>query len=171
VTTRTLEAIIRLATAHAKLRLRKDEVLEEDVDEAHRLLLAAREEEVAAAPGTGTGGDDGGAPPQGEDGAGRGQKRPREGEAEEGAGAAEVDEGSIRISSGRLAVLTTLVARTLARQAQQEVAREELLASVNEGLAEGEPPFAEDEFSAGMDSLEAQNKVMVLESGNVISIG
>uniref|UniRef100_A0A7S4T417 DNA replication licensing factor MCM3 n=1 Tax=Alexandrium monilatum TaxID=311494 RepID=A0A7S4T417_9DINO len=171
VTTRTLEAIIRLATAHAKLRLRKDEVLEEDVDEAHRLLLAAREEEVAAAPGTGTGGDDGGAPPQGEDGAGRGQKRPREGEAEEGAGAAEVDDGSIRISSGRLAVLTTLVARTLARQAQQEVAREELLASVNEGLAEGEPPFAEDEFSAGMDSLEAQNKVMVLETGNVISIG
>merc|ERR1719492_313339 len=45
VTTRTLEAIIRLATAHAKLKLRKDEVLEEDVEEAYRLMLLAREEE------------------------------------------------------------------------------------------------------------------------------
>merc|ERR1711871_1235826 len=45
VTTRTLEALIRLATAHAKLKLRKDEVLKEDVVEAYKLMLGAREEE------------------------------------------------------------------------------------------------------------------------------
>merc|ERR1719446_531580 len=45
VTTRTLEAIIRLATAHAKLKLRKDEVLKEDVVEAYKLMLGAREED------------------------------------------------------------------------------------------------------------------------------
>merc|ERR1740120_250768 len=47
VTTRALEALIRLATAHAKLRLRRLEVLPEDVQEAYRLMLAAREEEEA----------------------------------------------------------------------------------------------------------------------------
>merc|ERR1711981_846869 len=49
VTTRTLEALIRLATAHAKLKLRADEVTKEDVDEAYKLMLEAREEEVATA--------------------------------------------------------------------------------------------------------------------------
>merc|ERR1719265_369376 len=47
VTTRTLEALIRLATAHAKLKLRADEVTKEDVVEAYKLMLQAREEEVA----------------------------------------------------------------------------------------------------------------------------
>jgi len=175
VTTRTLEAIIRLATAHAKLKLRKDEVLEEDVREAHRLMLAAREEEDPAVPPPGEAvealpGDDG-APPPGDDTdpeGRRGQKRPRE---EAGLGPAEGEDGSIVITSGRLAALTTLVARTFARQGQQELPRAELLESVNAGLAEGEPEFSEDEFAAGMDSLEAQNKVMVVESGNVIHIG
>merc|ERR1712070_95808 len=49
VTTRTLEALIRLATAHAKLKLRADEVTKEDVEEAYKLMLSAREEEVAPA--------------------------------------------------------------------------------------------------------------------------
>jgi len=169
VTTRTLEAIIRLATAHAKLRLRKDEVLEEDVDEAYRLMLAAREEEVATPPVPAPVDADAPAPPPGDEpgSAGHGVKRTRD----EALGALEVEEGSISISSGRLTVLTTLVARTFARQAQQEVPRGELLESVNAGLAGGELPFLEAEFSAGLESLEAQNKVMVVESGNVIHIG
>merc|ERR1719396_196442 len=50
VTTRTLEALIRLATAHAKLKLRKDEVLPEDVQEAYKLMMSAREEEVPPTP-------------------------------------------------------------------------------------------------------------------------
>merc|ERR1712242_309591 len=46
VTTRTLEALIRLATAHAKLKLRAEEVTKEDVIEAYKLMLSAREEDV-----------------------------------------------------------------------------------------------------------------------------
>mmetsp|Transcript_7657 Transcript_7657/g.17564 ORF Transcript_7657/g.17564 Transcript_7657/m.17564 type:complete len:178 (-) Transcript_7657:1-534(-) len=171
VTTRTLEAIIRLATAHAKLKLRKDDVLEEDVEEAYRLMLAAREEEVAALPSGAmevTGEEDGPAPPGDGDEpvARRSQKRSRA-EAE----AADGEEGSITITAGRLSVLTTLVARTFARQTQQEVPRLELLEAVNAGLVQGENPFSETEFFAGMDSLEAQNKIMMVESGNVIHIG
>merc|ERR1740121_1263892 len=91
VTTRTLEALIRLSTAHAKLRLRRLEVLPEDVQEAYRLMLAAREEDVperepapvAAAPGPS--GDEGGDGPGAAEG--RGQKRARE-DAEPGADAA-----------------------------------------------------------------------------------
>merc|ERR1711908_148481 len=45
VTTRTLEALIRLATAHAKLKLRHEHVIKEDVIEAYKLMLSAREEE------------------------------------------------------------------------------------------------------------------------------
>merc|ERR1712139_422359 len=50
VTTRSLEALIRLATAHAKLKLRKDTVLKEDVEEAYKLMMAAREEDVPTPP-------------------------------------------------------------------------------------------------------------------------
>merc|ERR1712151_939060 len=58
VTTRTLEALIRLATAHAKLKLRADEVTKEDVIEAYKLMLQAREEEVGDAGDPEAGGDD-----------------------------------------------------------------------------------------------------------------
>merc|ERR1719352_1223042 len=84
VTTRTLEALIRLATAHAKLKLRKYEVLPEDVQEAYKLMMAAREEEVPSAPPAAVAGPDapGAGPDGGDDGMGpagrRGKKRSRQ---------------------------------------------------------------------------------------------
>merc|ERR1712060_786157 len=81
VTTRTLEALIRLSTAHAKLKLRKHEVLPEDVHEAYKLMMAAREEDVpapraqpeGAAPDPDVGGDGMGSQP-----AKKGKKRSRQ---------------------------------------------------------------------------------------------
>jgi DNA replication licensing factor MCM3 len=153
VTTRTLEALIRLATAHAKLRLRKDEVLPEDVQQAYKLMLQAREEDVpeasVAAPVDmpGDGGDEPGAEP-------RGVKR-----TSEEAGLADAG-GATKISTSRFASLRTLVARSFARLGEQQVPRGDLLESINAGLAEGEPGFSEGEFDAGIARLEAENKVM-----------
>merc|ERR1712039_387545 len=167
VTTRTLEALIRLATAHAKLKLRKDEVLEEDVIQAYNLMLAAREEEVAVMPGDAVAdaqdGDDAPPPPPGDDdSAGRGRKRNVE----------EADIGTeLRITPGRLAALTTLVARTFARQTESDMPRLDLLEAVNAGLVEGEAPFSEDEFASGLDELERQNRIMSVETGNVVHVG
>eukprot|EP00930_Biecheleria_cincta_P061634 TRINITY_DN471_c0_g1_i2.p1 TRINITY_DN471_c0_g1~~TRINITY_DN471_c0_g1_i2.p1 ORF type:complete len:797 (+),score=176.46 TRINITY_DN471_c0_g1_i2:65-2455(+) len=173
VTTRTLEALIRLATAHAKLKLRKDFVLEEDVLEAYRLMLAAREEEVPIPPGAepalpddedeegGEGLDDDKGPEGGDEAPRRGRKRPRESQGD-GPG----------IVAGRFDALQTLVARCFARQKRDSIARGELLELVNAEVAPGEPEYSRDEFDAGLAKLEALNKVMIEEeSDEVIFVG
>lgn len=163
VTTRTLEALIRLATAHAKLRLRKDEVLPEDVHEAYRLMLTAREEDVPErpeAPIEGAPDGEGGDGPESDQ---RGQKRAREEAADDGAA------GSIQ--PGRFVSLRTLVARIFARLGEPQIPWGVLLENVNADLAEGEPAFTESEFTAGIDQLEEQNKVMnVVDTGYVVYV-
>jgi len=167
VTTRTLEALIRLATAHAKLKLRKDEVLPEDVFEAYKLMMAAREEDVPEPPRAA--GDD--SPSQGPGGNGptdskRGKKRSRR----EAAGASQADGEAITVA--RLNSLTLLVARVFGRQQTQQMSRGELLEGVNAGLMEGEQPFGGEEFAAGLTVMESRNKVFVSEeSGEVMLVG
>mmetsp|Transcript_50702 Transcript_50702/g.128743 ORF Transcript_50702/g.128743 Transcript_50702/m.128743 type:complete len:705 (+) Transcript_50702:233-2347(+) len=165
VTTRTLEALIRLSTAHAKLKLRKDEVLPEDVNEAYKLMLIAREEEApeSAAAVALDGGDDAPAPAGG---ASQGTKRTRdvafEGQAGEAGG----------ISASRFKSLQTLVGRTFASLDEPQLSRGELLETINAGLLAGEPAFSEGEFSTGLDRLEEENKIMtVAETGAVIFVG
>jgi len=168
VTTRTLEALIRLATAHAKLRLQRLEVTPQDVEEAYRLMLQAREEDVPERPAVAAPAEAG--PSDGSDGAGgsqgRGQKRSREAD---GSAAASSDEP---LAPKRFDVLRTLVARAFAREAQPQLPRGVLLEHVNADLAEGEASFTEAEFATGINRLEAQNKVMnIAESGEVIYVG
>jgi len=168
VTTRTLEALIRLATAHAKLRLRRAEVLPEDVHQAYKLMLAAREEDVPERPtaaAAGSLGDHGDGGDGGDDVAGeaRGQKRARE-EASSSSGEA--------IPAKRFDALRTLVARAFAREAEPQIKFGVLLETVNSELADGEPPFSEDEFTAGITRLESQNKVMnIVDSGVIMYVG
>jgi len=174
VTTRTLEALIRLATAHAKLKLRKDFVLVEDVEQAYRLMLSAREEEVPEAPAatpvdddTGSHGGDsnGGDGPKRK--GGRGKKRQRE-EAE----ASQPDAEAPGIVKGRYDSLKTLVARCFAKQRAATIGRMDLLQMVNNDVAPGEPAFTEEELSAGLTKMEAANKIMLDESGDeVIFVG
>jgi len=150
VTTRTLEALIRLATAHAKLKLRADEVTKEDVQEAYKLMLSAREEEVTPAAGRAQTVDMVLPEAPGL----RGQKRARE-----------------DVSASRLDTLQALTARCFAERQDQEIKMDELLESVNAGLLEGEAPFESEEFHAGLSKLEERNKLMVLaESGIVVLI-
>merc|ERR1711862_524884 len=118
VTTRTLEALIRLATAHAKLKLRKEEVLPEDVVEAFNLMLVAREENDASIlPASDLQTDAVIDDPTTMD---RGQKRAREEEMLGG-----------DISTGRLSSLMLLISRTFATQRRQDIAGTELLEFVN----------------------------------------
>jgi len=167
VTTRTLEALIRLSTAHAKLKLRKDEVLPEDVHEAYKLMMAAREEDVpsfaSALVGGGPGPDDGG--DQGSSlkpNAKRGQKRSRQGSGLE----------EEAISAARVHALTIVVARVFARQQCQQLSRVELFEAVNANLMEGELPFEEEELQAGLTHMEARNKVFIAdETGDVMLVG
>jgi len=173
VTTRTLEAIIRLATAHAKLKLRKDDVLPEDVHEAYRLMMAAREEEVGPLAGAagdappGDGGDNGMGPSGGSPGS---KKRKRGSRRETGSGASQGEEEAI--SGARVNALMSLVARVFARQQTQQMSRGELLEAVNSSLVEGEDEFADEEYDAGLRVMEARNKLLVAqESGEVMLVG
>lgn len=157
VTTRTLEALIRLATAHAKLKLRTDEVTKEDVVEAYKLMLAAREEDVTTS-------DHG--PEEDEDytaedalaaspaaGTGRGRKRAREGG---------------NITSNRLDTLQGVAARAFSIKGDAEMSLSELLERVNANLMAGEAVFDDTEFRAGLEELEARNKMMVIPESDLV---
>lgn len=158
VTTRTLEALIRLATAHAKLKLRHEHVIKEDVIEAYKLMLSAREEDFFEEKGAeisdeSNGNDQNAATEQGR----QGKKRERE---------------ETVVSRARVDALTVLVARAFASKRVQELQRNDLLERVNAELYAGEELFNEDEFAAGLEELEARNKVMVHdETGDVILMG
>eukprot|EP00928_Gymnodinium_smaydae_P071405 TRINITY_DN54_c0_g3_i1.p1 TRINITY_DN54_c0_g3~~TRINITY_DN54_c0_g3_i1.p1 ORF type:complete len:793 (-),score=233.56 TRINITY_DN54_c0_g3_i1:48-2426(-) len=175
VTTRTLEALIRLSTAHAKLKLRKDEVLPEDVEQAYKLMLSAREEEVAMPPaavsadaeGNGDDADD-----DGNGGGSGGRKRRREAGDAEGEPAAKA--AATDISDARYKVFATLVGRTFGRAqqllAESDMPRNELFVSVNAELSPGEEPFTEGEFDAGLKKLEAANKIIITDAGDIAQI-
>jgi len=162
VTTRTLEALIRLATAHAKLKLRADEVTKEDVIEAYKLMLAAREEETVDATNLDNGDDDFRPDDDGNDGdapAGRSAKRRKRTQA-----------GS-SIASARVDALQTMAARAFADKQDGTMDIGDLLERVNAELLAGEQAFSEEEFNAGLTELEARNKVMVIaDTGSVVLI-
>jgi len=166
VTTRTLEALIRLSTAHAKLKLRKDHVLPEDVNEAWKLMMAAREEDVPDAPaGNAPGGDDGASGPS----AGTKKRKRTTRARESSASPASSQEG---ISGARINALMTLVARAFGRAGTQQILKGDLLEGVNSGLAAGEVAFDEDEFESGLRVMEGRNKILVSqETGDVMIVG
>merc|ERR1719162_1258676 len=154
VTTRTLEALIRLATAHAKLKLRKDEVLKEDVIEAYKLMLGAREEEPTQSSQAPPPGPSSGPAPVAASDEPQAKRRKKGGNAE--------------VSKSRLDALQSLAAQVFAAQHVKEILRGELFERVNARMMQGEDPFTEAEFEAGLQSMEDRNKVFVNpESGDV----
>eukprot|EP00746_Dinoflagellata_sp_MGD_P158974 gnl/MRDRNA2_/MRDRNA2_86608_c0_seq2.p1 gnl/MRDRNA2_/MRDRNA2_86608_c0~~gnl/MRDRNA2_/MRDRNA2_86608_c0_seq2.p1 ORF type:complete len:796 (+),score=188.49 gnl/MRDRNA2_/MRDRNA2_86608_c0_seq2:71-2458(+) len=166
VTTRTLEALIRLSTAHAKLKLRGEgnmddpgHVTVEDVQVASDLLLSAREE--AKAPSPVEYAEEMEEAPDQDDGApieqGR-QKRQRRTEAADAPPAA-ADEG---ISASRLEVFRTILSRTFT-QGVLEQPEAGLLQTINNLLGAGETPFTPGEFEAGLMLLEGENKILRAE--------
>jgi len=158
VTTRTLEALIRLATAHARLKLRADEVTREDVIEAHKLMLQAREEEIAAVEQAADVVEDeavmdlsGGAASQ--------PTRKRARTEQSG------------LPSARMDILRTSAAKAFSDKQDSEMSNDELLERVNASLHPGESAFSQADFDAGLQALEEQNKLMVIaESGLVVLI-
>jgi len=154
VTTRTLEALIRLATAHAKLKLRKEEVLKEDVIEAYKLMLGAREEEPSPSMQAPPPGPSSGPAPVAASDEPQAKRRKQGGNAE--------------VSKSRLDALQSLAAQVFAAQHVKEILRGELFERVNARMMQGEDPFTEAEFEAGLQSMEDRNKVFVNpESGDV----
>lgn len=167
VTTRTLEALIRLSTAHAKLKLRgehaEDEegfVTVEDVQIASDLLLSAREEAKATSPQEYAEAmedlpeeEDDGAPVQ----QGRSPKRQKR-----AAAAPAADEG---IGAQRLQVFRTILSRTFTRGVNERP-EDGLLQTINDLLGAGETPFTAGEFEAGLMLLEGENKIL-RAGGNV----
>jgi len=156
VTTRTLEALIRLATAHAKLKLRADEVTKEDVVEAYKMMLLAREEEVETASDAGPRNDADYVPDEDALAASqdtRGRKRTRQG---------------ANITSNRLDTLQGVAARAFSLKGDAEMSLSELLERVNTNLMAGEAAFDETEFRAGLDELEARNKMMVIAESDLV---
>jgi len=151
VTTRTLEALIRLATAHAKLKLRQDEVLKEDVVEAYKLMLLAREEDVqpdSTAPSVEEVIEDQALEPEG-------KRRKR-------------DLAGGKISAGRLDALQGVAARVFASKGEAEMSLTELRDGANANLMAGEKPFDDVEFRAGLDELESKNKMMVIADSDLV---
>merc|ERR1719375_2348007 len=152
VTTRTLEGLIRLATAHAKLKM-QPEVTLEDVEEAYKLMLLAREEKVlglheggdeAGGDGTqGAGDGDDGAPPM--------KRARRKGPA---------------VSQERVQAVKTLVVRTIARWmssasgARDPITTPELLKRVNEAQEAGEEAVTDVELDRVLAALEVDEKIV-----------
>mmetsp|Transcript_21922 Transcript_21922/g.51245 ORF Transcript_21922/g.51245 Transcript_21922/m.51245 type:complete len:795 (+) Transcript_21922:78-2462(+) len=173
VTPRTLEGLLRLATAHAKLKLRKDWVLPEDVEEAYRLMLAAREEDdepKPAAEAAALAGDDRGedGPAGGQESPEGGKKRKRDDQQSPGTGST----GKRGISKARVDVLKALVGQFFARLPDKTAQLElgDLLEGVNGNLMAGESLFTDEEFRRGIRSLERKNLVLVTEEGKVFAM-
>jgi len=168
VTTRTLEALIRLSTAHAKLKLRGEgnmdepgHVTVEDVKIASDLLLSAREEAKAPTPVEYSEAvdepeqdQDDGAPL--EQGRSKRQKVTVRSEAAASAPPVPVDGG---ITPSRLEVFRTILSRTFT-QGVLEQPEAGLLQTINDLLGAGEAAFNPGEFEAGLMLLEGENRIM-----------